>query len=72
MGSQRFHIAIYPRHFEGMTDKELEKTFGKPAKEIRSYLAECRVKKYMIPMADCDNFDPKTGCGGHAVEEEAK
>lgn len=24
-----------------------------------------------VPMAPCDDFDPKTGCRGHAVQENS-
>ena len=41
-------------------------------KEIRNFLqGQLDMGREVLPMGDCDNFDYKTGCRGHVVEEGA-
>lgn len=38
-------------------------------KEAEDYLLECLAKGWeVLPIGDCDNFDYKTGCKGHKID----
>lgn len=59
--------------------KELDK--GKPwdghtlftLKEVKSFLQDhLNAGHEVLPIGDCDNFDYKTGCRGHCVEDGAE
>jgi len=42
-------------------------------KEIREFLEyQLAMDHEVLPMGDCDDFDYKTGCRGHVIEEDAK
>lgn len=42
-------------------------------KEVKSFLQDhLNAGHEVLPMGDCDNFDYKTGCRGHYVEDGAE
>lgn len=41
------------------------------ADEVQDFLMDCLASgKEVLPMADCEGFDFKTGCPGHEVAED--
>ena len=55
------------KSLKGLFDKDN----GQPCthEEAQDYLFDCLSKGWeLLPMGDCDNFDYKTGCKGHEID----
>jgi hypothetical protein len=79
---QRMHMSLSVRGMLCKTDRELRKDMkwithedGTPfasVHELRNEFFDTLAKGIeVLPMGDCDNFDPKTGCRGHEIPEPA-
>jgi hypothetical protein len=76
MTTRSFHLCLGVRGALRWTNKELKgllENDGKPlnAAEVRTeLLRELAMGHEVIPIGRCHNFDWKTGCRGHIVDEE--
>lgn len=81
MASRKIHLCLSVRGALTQSDRDLtplaksttvEGRRLRTGKEMRAFLLDCLAEGYeYLPMTECDNFDPKKGCLGHPITEEA-
>lgn len=66
-------LRMTPKEFDRAWDGCVTDDDGKPMSTLafREHLKERRNagEKY-FPLAECDNFDPQTGCRGHEIDDD--
>lgn len=71
-GPCRIHMTVTPRYLLAKESADFLQSLDlKPSEEemARAMLRKLVVKGHRLPVGDCDNFDPKSGCQGHPLEE---
>ena len=82
MARRKIHLSLDVRGALMQSDRDLtplaksttvEGRRLRTGKEMRAFLLDCLAEGYeYLPMTECDNFDPKKGCLGHPITEEAE
>lgn len=78
---RQFHMSVGIDFLLRLEDSHLERILpalkngqgGHPSiSELRQFLTrEQALGHKLLPLAECDNFDPVNGCGGHDMPDEA-
>lgn len=82
-GYRDFHMCLDIRGVLCLSDKELVRRYGgmieadgrklHGAFDIRNaFFDELAKGREVLPIGKCDNFDYKTGCGGHPAADSGK
>lgn len=76
MGSQSFHMSLSTRgalRWLKPLKRRMAKGMGKTVEAFEEWLMDALAAGFeVIPMAGCDNHDPKNGCRGHREPDEPR